>query len=273
MATASPFLKWVGGKGKLRHALERLLPHGAELMRHVEPFVGGGALFFSRQPTRALLCDVNQDLIGAYEAVRSDVSGVIGHLETHAREHGKAHYYAVRQRYNARDTCDPARRAAMFIYLNKTCFNGLYRVNRKGEFNVPIGRYTNPTIVNAEVLISASRALRAADLRCAPFEDMLRDAGQGDFVYLDPPYEPASRTSNFTGYAANGFAQHDQRTLRDVFQRLDRRGAKVMLSNSDVPFIRELYHGYALETVSVLRSINCNPNKRGPVQEVVVRNY
>jgi DNA adenine methylase len=272
-AKAGPFVKWVGGKGKLRHALEALMPPGVELMRHVEPFLGGGALFFARGPERALLCDVNRDLVRTYELVRDDLAGVIRGLEKLARGHGEERYYEVRERYNARREQSPAERAAMFIYLNKTCFNGLYRVNRRGEFNVPMGRYTNPTILDREALGAASRALASAELRNAPFETLLESARPGDFVYMDPPYEPVSRTANFTAYAQDGFSQDDQRRLRDVYRELDRRGAKLMLSNSDVPFIRELYRGYRIDIVKAPRAVSCDPSTRGPVNEVVVRNY
>lgn len=270
---ATPFLKWVGGKGKLRHALANLLPHGVELMRHVEPFVGGGALFFARAPERALLCDINRDLIATYEAVRDDVDGVIRHLRRLSQRHDKTHYYEVRDTYNQRTRRSATERAAMFIYLNKTCFNGLYRVNRRGEFNVPMGRYARPTILDEDTLFAASAALAAAELRCASFETLLQEARPGDFIYMDPPYEPVSRTANFTSYAQDGFSQADQTRLRDVFRELDRRGAKLMLSNSDVPFIRDLYRGYQIDTVLAPRAVNCDAKSRGPVQEVVVRNY
>jgi DNA adenine methylase len=272
-AKTSPFVKWVGGKGKLRHALEALMPPGVELMRHVEPFMGGAALFFARGPERALLCDVNRDLVRTYELVRDELSSVVRHLEKLSRGHGEERYYAVRERYNARAEQSPAERAAMFIYLNKTCFNGLYRVNRRGEFNVPMGRYANPTILDRATLTAASHALQNAELRHAPFEALLSDARPGDFIYLDPPYEPVSRTANFTSYAMDGFSQDDQRRLRDVYRELDRRGAKLMLSNSDVPFIRELYRGFRIDTVQAPRAVSCDPTKRGPVSEVVVRNY
>jgi DNA adenine methylase len=272
-AKASPFIKWVGGKGRLRHALEALMPKGVDLMRHVEPFTGGGALFFARGPERALLCDINRDLIGTYESVRDDVSSVIRALEKLSKGHGKDRYYEVRERYNARSERAKAERAAMFIYLNKTCFNGLYRVNRRGEFNVPMGRYTNPTILDRDVLYAASSALASAEIKCASFESLLEYARPGDFVYLDPPYEPVSRTANFTAYAQDGFSQEDQRRLRDVYRELDRRGSKLMLSNSDVPFIRELYRGFRIDTVQAPRAVSCDASARGPVSEVVVRNY
>ncbi len=249
------------------------MPRGVELMRHVEPFVGGGALFFSRRPERALLCDINADLVTTYRAVRNEVERVIPHLKRLSEAHGPEHYYEVREQYNAGRHRSEAERAAMFIYLNKTCFNGLYRVNRRGQFNVPMGRYAKPAIADVPTLRAASAQLQHADVRCASFETLLSEARPGDFVYMDPPYEPVSRTANFTSYARDGFSQDDQRRLRDVFRELDRRGAKLMLSNSDVPFIRDLYRGFQLDVVMASRAVSCDASARGPVAEVVVRNY
>lgn len=268
----APFIKWVGGKGKLLDQLLPLLPPGAELMRHVEPFAGGGAMFFARRPGRAMLCDVNRALVDTYLAVRDEVEAVIDALGPLARAHGGETYYRVRERYNTKKGTR-AERAAMFVYLNKTCFNGLHRVNRKGEFNVPEGRYKNPRILDEEGLRAASAALAGADVVHTGFEALLAKARPGDFVYLDPPYEPVSRTSNFTSYAEEGFAQADQARLRDVYAELDRRGCKLMLSNSDVPFIRELYSKWRIDVIAAPRNVSCDPTKRGPVSEVVVRNY
>lgn len=268
-----PFVKWAGGKGRLLSQLRPLLPRGVEHMRHVEPFVGGGALFFSRQPGRALLTDINPSLVSTYQAVRDDVDTVIRALQGLARGHSKDAYYEVRERYNQGRRLSKARRAAMFIYLNKTCFNGLHRVNRKGEFNVPVGSYKNPRIVDESGLRTASELLRTASIERAGFEHLLESAKPGDFVYFDPPYEPVSETASFTAYSSGGFGRQDQTRLRDVYRALDRRGCKLMLSNSDVPFIRELYADFQVDTVAAPRAINCNAKKRGKVSEVVVRNY
>ena len=269
-------MKWAGGKSRLLGQLLPLLPKGAELMRHVEPFFGGGAMFFARAPERALLCDVNPALINVYESVRDRVDDVIGELEGLARDHeaddAKA-YYHVRERYNRSRSLTSTQRAAAFVYLNKTCFNGLHRVNRRGEFNVPAGRYKNPRILDAELLRSASRALAHAELRLGSFEHLLSSARPGDFVYFDPPYEPVSTTASFTAYAQDGFRREDQMRLRDVFVALDKRGCKLMLSNSDVPFIRDLYRDFNLGTVLAPRAINRDATKRGPVSELLVRNY
>lgn len=271
---ASPFLKWVGGKGRLLGQLLPMLPAGVDRMRHVEPFTGGGAMFFARGPERALLCDLNASLVDTYLAVRDDVDGVISELETLSLAHAAGSYYRVRDRYNtARRELSRNERAAMFVYLNKTCFNGLHRVNRRGEFNVPEGRYKNPRILDEQALRIASSALRRADVRHTSFEGLLSLAKPGDFVYLDPPYEPVSTTASFVAYGADGFTQADQTRLRDVVNELDRRGCKIMLSNSDVPFIRGLYAKYRIDTIAAPRAINCDADKRGLVSEVVVRNY
>ncbi len=272
-APASPFLKWVGGKAKLERSLAPLYPPGVELMRHVEPFMGGGALFFARAPKRALLCDINVDLVDTYKAVRDEVEVVLRHLKKLAKTHGEDGYYLARERYNTRDHATSAERAALFIYLNKTCFNGLYRVNKSGHFNVPMGRYAKPAIADADTLRAASGRLQGVDVRCTPFQGLVEFAKPGDFIYMDPPYEPVSRTANFTAYARDGFSQDDQRKLRDVFRELDRRGSKLMLSNSNAAFIRELYSGYQIDEVMAARAVSCDPEKRGPVVEVVVRNY
>ena len=211
---AAPFVKWVGGKGRLLSQLRPLLPSGVEHMRHVEPFVGGGALFFSRRPGRALLTDINPTLVATYSAIRDDVEGVVGALRRLAGGHSKESYYEIRERYNQGRRVSGSSRAAMFIYLNKTCFNGLHRVNRKGEFNVPVGAYKNPRILNEEGLHVASQALRDVQLECAPFDALLENAKPGDFIYFDPPYEPVSRTASFTSYARDGFSQDDQSTRR-----------------------------------------------------------
>lgn len=230
-------------------------------------------MFFRLQPKRALLCDINPSLIMAYKTVRDDVDSIIVHLERLARQHCTENYYRIRKRYNGSVRLSDSERTAMFIYLNKTCFNGLHRVNQKGEFNVPAGRYRNPRILNIETLKAASQLLSRADIRATGFEKLLWTAKPGDFIYFDPPYEPVSSTSNFTAYAQNGFFQEDQVRLRDVFTELDRRRCKLMLSNSDAPFIRNLYKKFRIDRVAALRAINCDGRNRGRVSELIVRNY
>lgn len=269
---AKPFIKWVGGKSRLLPQLKALLPPGVDLMRHVEPFLGGGAFFFDRAPGRSLLSDINPSLINTYLAVRDHVDEVIAELEVLAAEHSKEAYYATRETYNTASS-RPISRASTFIYLNKTCFNGLHRVNKKGHFNVPMGRYKKPSIVNETVLRAASQRLKGAELHCRGFESLLESARPGDFIYFDPPYAPVSDTANFTSYAQSGFNHEDQTRLRDVFSALHRRGCKLMLSNSDVTSIRQLYCDFQIDIVAAPRNINSNAKKRGKVNEVVVRNY
>lgn len=273
--STSPFLKWAGGKTKLMSQLTPLLPKAVDRMRHVEPFVGGGGFFFSRLPQRAVLTDINEALIDTYLAVRDEVENVIDVLTGLNLAHAAGStFYAVRDRYNQRDASTTrAERAAMFIYLNKTCFNGLHRVNRKGEFNVPEGRYASPRILDEVGLRLASSALRAADIQKAPYESLLETARPGDFVYLDPPYAPLSDTASFTAYADDGFSMRDQERLRDVVVELDRRGCSIMLSNHDVPAIRRLYARFRIDVVHAPRAIGASAESRGAVAEVVVRNY
>lgn len=268
-----PVLKWVGGKTRLLPQLLTMLPPGAECMRHVEPFFGGGAMFFARRPTSALICDKNRHLCTTYEAIRSDVDAVISRLRSFSADHSAESYYTQRTRFNLGPELSTVERAALFIYLNKTCFNGLYRVNRKGEFNVPAGSYKSPRILDEEGLRAAAAELARVELRCDGFDGLLKHARTGDFVYLDPPYEPVSKTANFTGYGQDGFTPADQERLRDVFAELDHRGCKLMLSNSDAPLIMDLYSKFRIDVVHAPRSINCKAERRGMVNELVVRNY
>lgn len=279
LPVTAPFLKWAGGKKKLLPELIRRLPPDVLAKRWVEPFVGGGAMFFALEPKRALLADSNQDLITTYCLVRDRVDPLIQELERIAQRHSDEHYYAVRDRFNRQPTraCGfstlDIELAAIFIYLNKTCFNGLYRVNRQGEFNVPAGRYVNPRIVDAGGLRAASRVLFRARLSCVDFAKLASEVTPDDFVYFDPPYEPVSSTSMFTSYAREGFNADDQRRLRDLFAKLTRRGVQCMLSNSDAPLVLELYRDFQIDFVQASRSINSKAGKRGAVREVIVRNY
>ncbi len=266
IANPRPFLKWVGGKGQLLAQLEPLLP--PMFGGYFEPFVGGAALFFSRRPARASLRDVNEELIDCYCAIRDGVDEVIAALKKHHYE--RDYYYSVR----ARDpkTLGRAERAARTIFLNKTGFNGLYRVNRAGKFNVPFGRYTKFSCDTGN-LRSCSLALQGVDLRVASFESIVDDAQRGDFVYFDPPYVPVSETADFTSYAAGGFSWKEQEELANVFVRLSRKGVYAMLSNSDTSAVRELYDAFSIDRVYATRSVNSNGALRGRVAEVVVRNY
>jgi DNA adenine methylase len=263
-------LKWAGGKGRLLTELLSRIP--PTFKAYHEPFIGGGALFFALagqgQLNQAYLSDANPSLIDVYLALRDDAEGVISVLREHVYERG--HYYHVR-------ALDPAsltlpERAARVIYLNKTCYNGLYRENKSGQFNVPFGRYKNPTICDEPNLRAAARVLRGVDIARRHYSTVLENARPGDFVYFDPPYHPLSATANFTTYDRHGFGPDDQRQLRDIFAALAERGVRAMLSNSDTPFIRELYDGFAIDQVYVARAVNSKANGRGKVAEVIVRN-
>jgi DNA adenine methylase len=259
-----PFLKWAGGKGQLLSELRCHIP--ARFGRYFEPFLGGGALFFDQLPERGVLSDVNAEIIGCYSAVRDHVEKLIRALKVHRYE--ADHYYAVRD--TDPDGLAPVERAARTIFLNKTGFNGLYRVNRSGKFNVPFGRYAKPHICDEENLRACSAALARVDLVVSDFEEAVMKAKTGDFVYFDPPYVPLSRTATFTAYARGGFGPEAQERLANLFARLVERRVHVLLSNSDVPEIRRLYADYRIETVRASRSINSKPTHRGPVSEVLV---
>lgn len=264
-------MKWAGGKAQLVPRFRKVFPSpDGGFQRYFEPFLGGGAVYLALAPRRAVLSDLNADLMNAWQVVRDNPEALMAALDMHVYE--RAHYYRVRALDPA--ALDPVQRAARFIYLNKTCYNGLYRVNREGRFNVPFGRYPRPPkLYDRANLLALSRLLRDAELRCAPFEEATRDAGPGDFVYLDPPYDPLSPTANFTSYTRGNFTRDDQRRLADHVRELDRRGCLVAVSNSDTPEIRELYRGFRIETVHMPRNINCKPDGRSPVHELLITNF
>jgi DNA adenine methylase len=268
--TAGPIVKWVGGKTRLLGELAARAP--TSFRRYFEPFAGGAALFFHLAPRAALLADTNAELIACYRAVRDEVEAVVAALVRHRAHHSEGYYYAVRDGWNGAAPATPAERAATFLYLNKTCYNGLWRVNSRGQFNVPAGRYVKPAILDAERLRAASAALAAAQVEVAPFEAVLDEARRGDLVYFDPPYHPLSATADFTSYTAEGFGGDDQERLASVFARLDERGCAVMLSNSDTPFTRRLYARWRVERVLAPRAINSRGDRRGGVAELIVRN-
>ncbi len=267
-----PFLKWAGGKSRLIAQYQPYLP--TDFRTYHEPFLGGGALFFHFQPTRAVLSDINPELVNVYRCVRDCVEDVITKLEHHAVNHSQTYYYQIRNE----DLELPVDRAARLIYLNKTCFNGLYRVNRQGRFNVPMGQYKNPNICNADLLRATSGVLQKAVITTQPFhkilaEPLLEPLSEQDFVFFDPPYHPLSETSNFTSYSRTAFTEADQIHLRDIFVNLSAQGVKVALSNSDSPFVRDLYQDFQIYTISAARSINSQPTKRGKIAEVFVVSY
>jgi DNA adenine methylase len=262
--SAKPFLKWAGGKTQLLADILARAPK--RFGRYYEPFLGGGAVFFALKPERASLSDINPDLIEAYTAIRDHVEEVIAALGFYRCT--KDDYYRVRAQKT--DLMSLPQRAARLIYLNRTCFNGLYRVNRSGQFNVPFGQYKNPTICHADNLRQASVRLRHMRLRCQPVTAVARQARRGDFVYFDPPYVPLSPTAQFVHYARGGYGIDDQKRLAKLFSALSRRGVHVLLSNSDTPLVRELYRGFTIERVMARRNINRSAAGRGVVAEVLV---
>lgn len=275
---ATPFLKWAGGKSQLLAQYEPFFPR-EPLRGYFEPFVGSGAVFFHLRGrglfSSYYLSETNEELLNCYRAVRDHVDDLIALLREHQARHSRDYYYTIRNldRNSAWLHASSVERAARLIYLNKTCYNGLWRVNRQGHFNVPMGRYKKPEIVNEARLRAASRALQGVHLAVEDFEQVIRRAGRGDFVYLDPPYIPLSETANFTSYTREEFSEYEHRKLALVFAELDRKGCRVMLSNSDTPLTRELYRHFRIETVSARRAINSASTRRGAVPEVVVLNY
>ena len=268
---ATPVVKWAGGKTRLLD--EIMVRRPVQFRRYFEPFFGGGAVFFRLAPTHAVISDCNPDLVNMYRCVAWHVEGVIRRLRNHRERHCEEHYYATRSRWNTRQgRQSDVDRAAMFIYLNKTCYNGLWRVNRKGLFNVPMGRYDDPPILDAEGLRAASRVLQRAELVESGYQHVVDRAGAGDFVYFDPPYQPASPTANFTSYTAGDFGEDDQRELARMCRVLAQAGAAVMVSNSDTPLIRELYQGFDIASVQCSRAINSRASSRGAVGEVIITN-
>lgn len=273
---ARPFVKWVGGKRQLLQQFHRfgLFPSKFDDKRncYFEPFVGGGAVFFDLQPKIASISDLNSELITTYVVVRDDVECLIESLKKHVYD--KDYFLKIR-------AMNPAEMseldiASRFIYLNRTCFNGMYRVNSKGQFNVPFGRYKNPVICDEDNLRAVSRALKDVKILNADYKSAVSEAKTGDFVYFDPPYYPISSTSSFTSYTKEGFAEKEQIELRDAFAELSDRGCYVMLSNSDVAFIRNIYgelKNVTITTVSAGRAINSKATARGKITELVITNY
>lgn len=265
-----PFLKWAGGKSRLIPQYIRYLPKGYQT--YYEPFLGGGALFFHLQPIKARLTDINAELITTYRCVRDHVEELICLLQEHKTQHNRDYYYYIR----ANPSNNDLEQAARFIYLNKTCYNGLYRVNSQGKFNVPLGRYKNPNICPEGLLRAASVALATSEIKQADFTDILNYAtGSDDFVFCDPPYHPISNTSYFTGYSQNSFSEKDQERLRNTCAELASRGVKVVVCNSDSEFIKKLYEqiNFNIYSIEAARSINSNTQKRGMIKELLITSY
>jgi DNA adenine methylase len=273
-ALPRPFLKWVGGKGQLLPELVKRVEMAGDFGRYHEPFLGGGALFFELYRTgklakKAYLSDNNPRLIEAYIGVRDHVDEVIAILQRHKRRHSEEHFYEVR----AKTPKSLEERAARVIYLNKTCYNGLYRENSKGLFNAPFGRYKNPVICDEDNLRAVSNALKKAKLESRHFQTVADVAEPGDLVYFDPPYHPVSKTSSFEGYHQGAFGADSQRLLAEVFAKLAAKRVNVLLSNSMTDLIRDLYKTFHIDTVQAARAVNSRADKRGKIAEALVRSF
>lgn len=297
-----PFLKWAGGKGQLLAQIQQYLPDGlvnASITKYIEPFVGSGAVFLQVATLYDIkeffILDVNEELILAYKTIQTDVEQLIDFLSEVQNDYlsldenkRKDFYYCIRNSFNYHrneiNFCqygsDWIERTVQLIFLNKTCFNGLFRVNLKGEFNVPIGRYKNPLICNAENLRAVSKILQTTQIHCGDFTDCQKWVDSKTFIYLDPPYRPISKTADFTAYSKHNFDDAEQLRLRDFFALLDSQGAKLMLSNSDPKnetpndnFFEIAYQNYKIKQVKASRYINSNAQKRGQINELLIMNY
>lgn len=269
---ASPFLKWAGGKSAIAERIRSLLPSDVRERVYREPFLGGGAMFFYLQPEKAILSDAVKSLIDTYKTVQKHVGPLIHRLEKLRVDHSDDHFYAIRERFNHERSAEVLDRAAWLIYLNKTCYNGLFRTNKSGHFNVPVGRFVNPRVVDPERLRVSSGLLSRAKIKHATFDHLVDDAEPGDMIYLDPPYDPISKTSSFAGYAEGGFGREDQERLAETYRLLDERGCLLALSNSDTPLVRKLYAGYDLCPIIAPRAISSKSATRGEVSELLIRN-
>lgn len=273
--SVTPILKWVGGKRQLLDTIVPLIP---DYTTYYEPFVGGGAVLFHMQPQKAFINDSNAELINIYKVIRAYPEELISCLEHHKKENCQEYFYKVRSLDRDREQygrMTPVEQAARIIYLNKTCYNGLFRVNRAGEFNSPWGRYKNPNIINEITIRAMSRYLTKAKVTilCGDYREALKGIRKGSFVYLDPPYMPLSTSSSFTGYTAAGFGEQQQIELKKHCDLLNKKGIHFLLSNSCCDFIEDLYKDYIVERVAAKRTINAKADKRGAIDEVLVRNY
>ncbi len=266
-----PFLKWVGGKSQLLPELYKRLPDSFN--NYFEPFVGAGALLFSLQPKKAHISDLNLELINCYEVIRNYVDELILDLRQHCYE--KEYYYQLRNadRLDSFEQWSPIQKASRMIFLNKSCFNGLYRLNSKSQFNVPFGRYTNPTIVDENNLKACSQLLSRTSIKKVSFLEIELDISKGDLVYFDPPYIPLNNTSNFTSYNPDGFGMNMQYELLEMCRRLHDRGIMFILSNSSAPTVLDLYQDFRIELVPAKRVINSKAQGRGKINEVIIRNF
>lgn len=268
-----PIIKWAGGKRQLLGEILPLFPEKYE--RYIEPFIGGGAVLFAHAPRTAIVNDLNSELINLYTVIKSDSDSLISVLSTYKNE--KEFFYEIRNQDREKDFKKKSRveRAARFIFLNRTCFNGLYRVNSRGEFNVPYGKYKSPIICNKELIKEISKYFNENDISFynVDFEEIIKKSKQGDFIYLDPPYDPISETSSFTAYDKNGFDKEEQLRLRDALKEADERCVKWLLSNSATDFIKDIYNDWNVVEIDANRNINSKGDKRGKVKEVLIKNY
>ena len=272
-----PFVKWVGGKRQLltQFRLRNLYPpekFNPKTGRYFEPFVGGGAVFFDLLPEKAFLSDLNNELVVTYNILKNDVENLVKSLKKHKLD--KEYFLKIRAQ-NPKNLSD-LNMASRFIFLNRTCFNGMYRVNSSGGFNVPFGKYNNPLICDEINLRKVSKALKNVEIKRQDYKEVLKKAKRGDFIYFDPPYYPTNKTSSFTSYTSEAFLDKEQIELRDTFEKLHKKGCFVMLSNSDTPFINKIYSeikGARISKVSAGRAINSDASKRGKITEVLVTNY
>ena len=274
IAHAAPVVKWVGGKRQLLPQILPLIPK--RMSAYCEPFLGGGAVLFALQPRRALVNDLNQDLITVYRVIKENADALIEHLSRH--ENTPEYFYRIRDLDRDREAyaaLSDVEKASRLLYLNKTCYNGLFRVNASGAFNSPYGHYRRPNIVNEQTIRGVSRYFNSCDITffSEDFAAVLNRVPRGGFVYLDPPYDPVSDTASFTGYNRGGFGREEQVRLKACCDALTARGVKFLLSNSATPFIRELYGSYRVSIVQARRAVNSVASRRGAIEEVLVRNY
>lgn len=269
-----PVIKWVGGKRQIIKQIAPYIP--PTFSTYYEPFLGGGAVLLALQPKKAVVNDINSELMNLYVVIKDNVEDLITDLKKHKNE--ADYFYQIRELDRQKDkyqNLTPIQRASRIIYLNKTCYNGLFRVNKTGEFNTPFGHYKNPNIVNGATLRAVSDYFNTAeiDLFCGDFAESLQKVKKDDFVYLDPPYDPLSDTANFTGYSRGGFGQIEQIRLKELCDRLNEKKVKFLLSNSATDFIKELYQDYRIEVVQASRLINSKADKRGEINELLIMNY
>lgn len=269
-----PVIKWVGGKRQIIKQIAPYIP--PTFSTYYEPFLGGGAVLLALQPKKAVVNDINSELMNLYVVIKDNVEDLITDLKKHKNE--ADYFYQIRELDRQKDkyqNLTPIQRASRIIYLNKTCYNGLFRVNKTGEFNTPFGHYKNPNIVNGATLRAVSDYFNTAeiDFFCGDFAESLQKVKKDDFVYLDPPYDPLSDTANFTGYSRGGFGQIEQIRLKELCDRLNEKKVKFLLSNSATDFIKELYQEYRIEVVQASRLINSKADKRGEINELLIMNY